>query len=45
MRPRHDGQYFAGTLLDRLGGIAAVMIVGAFTMTVCTAALAWMLKP
>jgi hypothetical protein len=25
--------------------IAAFMIVGAFTITVCAAALAWMLKP
>jgi hypothetical protein len=45
MRPRHDGQYFARTLLDRLGKIAAFMIVGAFTFTVCAAALSWMLKP
>jgi hypothetical protein len=32
-------------MLDRLGWIAAVMVVGAFTMTVCAAALVWMLKP
>jgi hypothetical protein len=35
----------SGRWLDRLGGIVAIVIVGAFIITVFAAELAWMLRP